>query len=252
MANKLGYDPATRVWTPLAMGRPQLHTTQDSPVGLWQFNDTLADTSGNGYTLAVATGTERYTDIYPGVRGVQFDGATRLFYNTTGSLLQMTGDLTIMMLCKNYNMSTVGTTAVMLTYQATAGGTLATNCLYSWYFTNQTVRFLSQSGSNSNSSYDINNRFSLFSLCHMAVTRTSNVIQHYINGVPLDASGAVSPNTTPTGGTSSVLHLGAATNNASFWNGAVASLAIIPSALSAATIKARANACLQAVYGKVA
>src|ERR1700733_858646 len=70
------------------------HDTTYSPVGLWQLNGTLNDTSGNGFNLTVESGTARYADMLPGFQSFLVS-ATRLVYNTSGTSLAITGDMTV-------------------------------------------------------------------------------------------------------------------------------------------------------------
>ena len=42
--------------------------TEYNPIGLWQLDGNLLDSSSNGLDLSVS-GTERYGDLLPGLRG---------------------------------------------------------------------------------------------------------------------------------------------------------------------------------------
>lgn len=70
-------------------------------VGLWQFQGTLVDTSGNGNTAAVATGVEAYALMDACVQGFRFDDGTgphtilsALIMPST-PVLRLTGEFTI-------------------------------------------------------------------------------------------------------------------------------------------------------------
>lgn len=55
---------------------------------------TLADALGAGPTLTIPAGTERWTDLLPGVQGFAFDEATRIG-GTTYAPLQIAGEITV-------------------------------------------------------------------------------------------------------------------------------------------------------------
>src|SRR6185369_8603719 len=182
----------------------QRHTLAYDPVGLWQFNETLNDTSGNAFNLTVEVGTERYTDIYPGTRGVQLIG-NKLVFNTFTSTLAITGDVTIeaIMYLETYP----GANVVLIASHGASGETSDTNYMY-YYALNATdgnFTLISENGAGTNATYTLNDGPGL-GLCHVAVTRTSNVIQFYLNGRAYGA--ASSTLVTPDGGGSGRFRVG--------------------------------------------
>jgi hypothetical protein len=71
------------------------HTADANTVGLWHGFGNLNDSSGNGFNLTIAAGTERYGGIGYGLQGFVFDGATFLHHNTNETALNIVGDITI-------------------------------------------------------------------------------------------------------------------------------------------------------------
>lgn len=221
------------------------HTLAYDPVGLWQFNETLNDTSGNGFHLAVSTGQERYTEIYPGVRGVALY-STRLIYNAFTATLGITGDITLeaLMYLRTYPTSADASIATHIN----AGETSNDNVLYSLQLnaTTGALGWLSESGSGVDATYNINNAPGL-GLSHVAATRTSNVIQFYLNGRAVGS--ASSALTTPTGGTSGRFSVGYSGQSGP--ECVLASLKVCNIALSAAQIATEYNITLGPVFGRV-
>lgn len=223
------------------------HGLEHTPVGLWQFNGNMNDSSGNGFTLTVASGTERYSSVFPTLRGVSLVSTT-LIYNTFTSTLAITGDITIECLISIPFFTTpFSSNACCLVSHENNGETSADNTLYSidMPFTSGFTRFFWENGSGSDNSYSMT-EYTPFSPFHLAVTRTSNVVQFYLNGRPWGAaSGAL---TTPTGGGSGRLRVGSSTV-AGPQQSIIASLKIVASALTATQIRTEFNRTLGGFYG---
>lgn len=222
------------------------HDTTYSPVGLWQFDGTLNDSSGNGRTLTVESGTARYADMLPGFSSFLVS-ATRLVFNTSGTSLAITGDMTIE--CLFRSAVPVSTTYFAGYAGGSGSGTQANNILYSMYIPSGLfgLSWTQESGTGTPTSYNLTDHvLPRTVLCHVAATRTSNVIQFYLNGRTFGS--ASSALTTPDGGTTSVFRLGgdAAQNGV---QGNIASLKVIASALSAAQIAGEFNLTLGDYYG---
>jgi hypothetical protein len=225
-----------------AASKVRLHDTTHSPIGLWQLQGDLTDSSGNGYTLSLAAGTEQYVPISDTVQGHLFNGATYLRYNTAEAALQLTGDMTIELLVEwlvdrpgiGVNTGAIGPALVC---HGGNGETLATNNLYTLGpRPGGGLRWLSESGSGSNAIYDLTGTMPAHVLHHLAAVRSSNVVTFYWNGAPIGTSGTL---TTPAGGTSGRLCLG------NIFDGAteeptctMASVKIIGSALTASQVQA--------------
>lgn len=222
------------------------HNLAYDPVGLWQFNETLNDTSGNGFNLTVEVGTERYTDIYPGVRGVQLIG-NKLIYNTFTSTLAITGDVTLEAVL--YLATYASANTVLITSHGDAGETQAANYMYFYALnTDSSLSMISENGAGTNATHTITDGPGL-GLCHMAVTRASNVIQFYLNG---RAYGSPSSTlTTPDGGTTGRFRVGGPDANIFGPEGAMASLKVCNIALSAAQVAAEYNLTVGPVLGFV-
>ncbi len=221
-----------------------VHDLTHAPIGLWQLNETLNDTSGNNRHLVMSAGNTRYTEIYPGVRALNLATTNRLNFSTTGTALQRTGDITIEMLLLLY--AYPAGLAPLVSYQA-SGETEATNTLYETGLNVDQLRWLSESGAGVDATFSVDRLPALGEICHFATRRSSNVIQNFVNGSLLgSASGTL---TTPTGGTSS-----------SFWVGSVsgftpacamASLKVVASALTNDEIKAEYNRTLGGLLGRL-
>lgn len=224
------------------------HTLIYDPVGLWQFNETLNDTSGNAFNMTVSSGTERYTDIYPGVRGIGLN-TTRLIYNTFTSTLAITGDITLECLLYLRAYPITGFEAGIVTHAA-AGETSGDNVLYAMQLDGASgaLSWLSESGSGTNAPFTRDMGPGL-GLSHIAATRISNVVQLYVNG---RAQGAASSAlTAPTGGGNGRLVVGYPDVGFFAPEGVMSSLKICNVGLSAAQIASEYNATLGPLYGYV-
>lgn len=224
-----------------------LHTRAYNPSGLWQFNETLNDTSGNSFNMTMEVGTERYTDIYPGTRGLQLIGS-RPVYNVAGGVLNITSDITIE--CLMYLETYPGANAVAIACFANAGETSADNTNYAIQLnaTDGTFGWLSESGSGVDATYNLTNGPGL-GLSHIAVTRISNVIRFYLNGRAYgSASGTL---TSPTAGSSGKLRIGYPDVGFLAPECVMASLKIIASGLTAAQIATEYNTTLGPILGFV-
>lgn len=224
--------------------RPTDHDTTFNPSALWQFNETLSDTSGNGFDLTISAGpTTQYTDIYPSVRGLYLlSGLTAAHTTTTPAGLQISGDITIECLVD----FTVRNVSHPFFACDAAAVSSASNRQYGVAFDSNGFPTWSQEHGTQDSTGGTFTCTEMFPprLCHFAVTRISNVIQFYCNGLPLgSASGTL---TTPTGGGSSVFRLGQGSSPTG--EGILRSLKIVAAGLSAAQVKAEYNRCLGNVF----
>lgn len=237
--------------TPAAVIPPPkivLHDLTYAPVALWQMNDTLVDSSGNGFTLFHNGGVPfGYADIYSGVRGIyQLGGTPFRTVTQPGPVgLELTGDMTIECFL-SLPLRSAAVNHVFLGFdQAGSGSTF--NRLYgvSWDSTAGYPVWTSQSGSQVTATYTENTDIYPSTLCHFAVTRASNIIQFYCNGLPLGAASTAL--TAPTGGTAGNFQLGQ--QGSSGCECQIASLKIIASALTAAQVKGEYNRTLGPVLG---
>jgi hypothetical protein len=237
------YGDSVGLHTP-SPARPTDHDTTFSPSALWQLNETLSDTSGNGFDLAITGGPiTQYADIYPSRKGLYLlAGATLAHTTTVPAGLQISGDITVECLV-DFTLRNVGRPFFG------CDGSVASstnNRLYGVEFDSSGFpKWTQQHGTQDSTggAFVCSNMFPP-ELCHFAVTRISNVVQFYCNGLPLGSpSGTL---TAPTGGGSSVFHLGQGATAAC--EGIVRSLKIIATGLSAAQVKAEYNRCLGTVF----
>jgi hypothetical protein len=220
-----------------------LHDTTHSPLALWQLDGGLTDSSGNGYTLTVGAGTERYAPLSDTLSGFHFDGSTYLIHDVAVEALRLTGDMTVEMLVKwlidppGYGVND-DTTSCSLVAHGINGETEATNTLYSIGTrpTGGGLYWISESGGGTNATYDIDCEVPTGVWHHLAVTRASGVVSIYQDGALLGASSTL---TTPTGGASGRLVLGALGKDSTERPTCVlSSVKVVGSALSAAQIRA--------------
>jgi len=86
----------TFVGPPGARGTALPHDLTHSPVGLWQFDGDLTDSSGNGFTLSLGAGsTQQFVEMAPGLQGAWFNGTTFYERTSTEATLQIPGPITI-------------------------------------------------------------------------------------------------------------------------------------------------------------
>jgi len=238
----LGY---TEIWNLMLAGQgssgtggggnlAQPHDLTHTPVGLWQLNESLLDTSGNSFTLALLAGDQRWTEMLPGLRALNVFTNNKYRHNTTGTSLAITGDLTLMFWCR----LRAYTAGAFFSYD-TSGELEADNYLYSIALTSAPtqLQFTHEHGAGVNDEHNIDYLPPLYQPFHLAVRRQSNVIQFFLNGKTFGpASSAL---TTPTGGGNSKFHIGWVANDACDHD--AASIKVENSALTNAQILAEYN-----------
>jgi hypothetical protein len=235
--------------TPLGV---QKHDTTHSPLGLWQFNHgSYADSSGNGRTLSVSKGAPTWSQLFPGVECLFFNGdpviGLRLIYNVDDAVLEaLNGAITIEALGA-FRVYVGATAQRMITFEG-SGETEVENFLFSVAFnTAYETEWLHEHGAGINDTYAVPYQPQDLQPCHFAVTKTAGqVVQFYLNGLPLGPPSAAL--TAPTGGTgNNRLYVGGASTGS--WSGYLASLKLIGSALTAAEIKAEYNRTMGPAFG---
>ncbi len=234
----------------------QLHDTTHSPVGLWQFQGDLTDASGNGFTLSVDAGTPRYDQLCPGLAGVLLQ-STRLKAAVGANALRITGDITIEMLVifAADNTGVQPTSAPLISFTGGQDDTSSTvNFLYQIAFDpGRLLYWFSEHATGVNDVYQVTSQAlpPLRQVLHLAATRTSNVIQFYVNGRAFGA--ASSALNAPTDGSAAQLWVGGqgGTTPTLAPDCSLSSLKIVASALSAAQIKAEFNRTLGRFYGYI-
>jgi len=201
---------------------------EHNPIGLWLFDGSLEDSSGNGFDFTVGGGSERYVSTN-GLRAAKLDGSTSFIHNVTGTVLERTGDITIEVLL------TVdpGSSQRWIVAYSASGETEAVNALYSINYLGSTEQLNWVSEGVSASDDNFNSEAAGIDHLHLlAVVRESDVITVYIDGSQVGASSATLD--TPVGGSSSVLEVGSLfLTGGTFLEGSVACVKIIDSALTA-------------------
>jgi hypothetical protein len=220
----------------------QLHDLTHNPAVLWQFNETLNDTSGNARHLSMTAGNLRYTEIYPGVRALNVGTANRFQFATTGTALQHTGDITILCLLLLYATAD----GVLLTYDGNSEAE-ANNTLYEVSITTEQLHWKQESGAGVDALFGSARLPPVGELCHLVSRRQAGVIQNFTDGLPIGAASSLL--TTPTGGTTSFIRIGSAATAPPAC--ALASMKVVLSALSDADIKAEFNRTLGGLYGQL-
>ncbi len=229
-----------------AVVAPTDHGTAFSPTALFQLHENLTE-SVNAIALSTTAGAVLYTEIYPTVRALYVTPTLQLKDTTPGGPLQITGDITIEMLIKLTSLPTSGN-ARICSYSGSSGRPASNNVWQLDITAGGAPRWVQDISTGSTAVYIPTGVSMPFDLCHFAVTRTSDVIQFYLNGLPFGAaSGTLA---TATGGTASTFHIGNIEGIVSqALECALGSLKIVATARSAAEIKAEYNRCLGSVYG---
>jgi hypothetical protein len=219
-----------------------LHGLEHSPVGLWQFQGDLTDSSGNGYDLEIGAGTEQYVDLSSTIQALDLDGSTYARLAAFAAALAITGDMTIEALVSwqidgpgvGVNTSISGPP---ICAHGASGEAQADNNLYTFGpKPGGGLKWLSESGNGTNAIYEQAGTQPAQVLAHVAATRESDVVTFWWNGTPAGQSGTL---TTPTGGGSGRFVVGALSNGSSENpTMLISSLKLIASALTPAQIRA--------------
>lgn len=232
-AAKVTADAALALATAAAKLPIVYHDTTFSPILLAQFNGDLTDSSGNGHDMSGASPS--YSEIHPGVIGLDFRATTA---TVTTDALALTGDLTVEFIAQ------VDWPPAPGNIVAYAGGS---NQAYSISLQTPGLGiFWQHGGGHTGVTYtEATRQIRKGQLCHFAVTRTSGVVQFYINGKAAGAaSGTLTAPDAVTGGT---LTIGSTGANGT--QGVICSLKVIGSALSAADVLAEYNRTLGPWFG---
>ncbi len=223
------------------------HDLTFGPVGLWQLNGNMKDSTGNGLDLAVEVGTERYTDILPKLRGFYFDGSTSIWRSTFDPILAIAGDVTVEFIALVPNFVTDKS---FVSFGAAKNGQPVNNAQYEVGMpgTGLGMEMTWDTGNGNTIAYDTNDVFSVGTPFHLAMTRASNIVQFYLNGVSISPPSASL--TGPTGGSSGRFRIGS-NDVAQHLTGAMTSVKVLAFALSPAQITSEYNRTLGATFGQI-
>lgn len=249
----------------MAFGR---HDLTHSPVGLWQFNGDLLDSSGNGYDLQYFSGAfayaEAYADILPGLLAydVPLAGSSRAGAVLRTSLvvpsLNILGDLTLLAVVSRAETSTQGG------WIAGSRGewdlnSEAHNSLYSLRidYPRNRLEYFAETGAGTDIRYTISTEVLGSAPSHYVMRRESNEVSFFVNGVQRGATS--SGLAAPSGGTSARFCVGGVIDNFASsaasaregFAGCISSLKVVASALSDVEILAEHNRCLGGEFLRV-
>jgi hypothetical protein len=201
-------------------------STDHAPVALWNFDQSLVDSSGNGLDLSVINGQESYSNVN-GVQGFKFTGDDTLGH-AANAALEITGDVTIEILFSSDDLTSE---RELISYADQTLDTEVTNFLYGVRVrAGGGLRYDAEFGAGSNVTYTIEDGPSLGNLNHITLVRESADVTFYLNGYKIGASS--SGLTAPTGGTSAKLNIGLQDGFGDELEGVICGLKIIPSALT--------------------
>ncbi|MFZ5896795.1 MAG: hypothetical protein ACOY0T_37410 [Myxococcota bacterium] len=220
-------------------------TTNNAPVGLWDFNGDLTDRSGNGYTLTREDGgTPRFIDVLPGFKG--YYGTGNLVGPASAPALRILGDMTLFMLAQ----ANANSGAIPWVLHGVPGGSGSTaNFIYNLLVpTPGTLQWTQENNSRVSVAYAPADAFTCFihNLMWIAVRRAGNVIQLWTYGRKLSA--ASSALAAPTDGSAGRLRVGGSQTQGAF-DGGIAGLKICASALTDQQVTDEWNATLGGLHG---
>jgi concanavalin A-like lectin/glucanase superfamily protein len=223
---------------------PLLHKANDDTVGLWQFQESLLDTSGNNFHLALVAGNERYAQIRPGLRALKLSTASKYTFATLESMLKIPGDITILAIVM---FDAYVASGALLSYH-NAGEAEADNAIYGFGIdsASDTLEWLQEQGAGVNELHRPLRLPPLYQPCHLVWRRKNTIAECFINGQRFGLPSYALP--VPTGGTAASLWLGFESGNCA--SCAIASLRIDSRALSENEIADEYNATLGPVYGE--
>ena len=227
-----------------------------SPAGVWNFNEVLTDSSGNTIDFSVISGGALYTEFHPGKKGLYVRG-TDLFETASGTALEITGDVTVMVMCRL--VADVTDEIGFLVYDGAQGTTAnieATNQLWGLQAIpgtapTVTLKASSESGAGVNDDYTMSESTHMYLAelekpVWLAVRRSSGVKQFFFNGLPWGAPSGTE--TTPTGGTQSVARI-LGTGTAAVGTRVYGGCKVVASALTDAEILAEYNRTFGPAFG---
>lgn len=229
----------------------ELHTSDGDTVALWQFRDDLTDASPAGLDLT-ETGTVPYVEygITPvsgysnaecvGGVAATISGTNHGHLTPADPTLEITGAMTIM--CLVYVTGHSGSSSI-----CSIGGAAETevdNILYDFRLnSSRQLFYLSEHGTGTNQSYTATGgAVTQDQWVHVAIVRQSGGdVEMFIDGSSTGSSAGL---TAPTGGTNGDFYIGRSVSGSNGFDGNMASLIILDTALSGAAVLAEANRLL--------
>lgn len=217
--------------------------TRGTEAAMYLWNGTLNEFSGSGApNLSLATGTTRWADVMPGVKGFCFDGSTRLVSAAQSALLEQHDVLTLEMLATLP--ITTGTNTPYIMLYENSGELLGANIAYGVGLnapgggSPNLFRYVHEHGAGVNDELNSTTGVATPSGLHYIFVRRqaasggTQLVEVYDNDV-LVASGTLTANA---GGTDAAarLHLGADSANTAgtFFRGTVAFVRITAASIS--------------------
>jgi hypothetical protein len=227
-----------------------------SPVGVWNFQNSLEDLTSNNYDLTVDAGTLRYAPLTYGLGGIVLDGVTSFVHDVAGTALEILGDVTVMALVKLF--PSVTETNYIVSYTSQTNGNSATNILYALTTHSGTngryvYRYAHHIGNNTLAPYPAlssSNTLGVdFNTALIGFTRTSGVIRFYKNDKIINDPYSLS---SPAGGSLSRFRIGAqyGTTNVVV-GGVIGGVKIINSAITGDQWKDQYNRTLGPLHGRI-
>lgn len=198
------------VYVPLpSLGNLQPFDVAGAPAGVWNFQRTLADISGNGNDLALVEGNAAFADIVPGKSALYVLRDTRYQTADDAPELRLTGDMTALAIIQTDG--TPDTDQTIVCRYGSSGETEVNNVLYTLGLEVSDFRptiprqlfYFSEHGAGLDDNRPSVGTDSLPPVHNVALIgfrRQSNVIRFYYNGLPFGTDPAAI--NTPTGGTS--------------------------------------------------
>lgn len=231
-----------------------------SPIGLWQFDGSLDDSSGLGQPkLVLERGFERYSPIVPGVLGVLCGGPTgavfRLPHTGVATLLRKPGDIAIQMICQmtTETLTDAAGTSPVVGYRGSAVAVQNNNSLWGMYLGIENYPdWFTQSGAGTGFSA-ADGTVSLppagVRTVLWGARRKGNLVKFYIDGKPVSSGTATG--TTPDGGASGLMRIGGQpqANETAAPYMVMTSLKVTAGSMSDAEFLADYNASLGQLYG---
>lgn len=227
------------------------HDTAFNPVALWQLSGNLLDSGPSAYDLVVATGTERYAPLVPGIVGAYFDAYTKLSSSVVPANLLLTGAVTVECIV---SVTAQNTSSQYICILGSTGENYNTN--YVWSVSVDTnsnaLRYFAETGSaGTNILYSLTASLPTGMPIHLALVRGSDYqVTFYANGEKIGSSSSALTNPSITSATyTGRVQLGGDDGVTQRFQGTLASLKVINGALTAQQVRREFEYTLGPMYG---